>query len=133
MNRIASPSFLRTILLIDAATCVAMAALLITAGALIEDWLAIPTRIQHIAVIILLPFAGFVAYIATRPIQIRGAVWLIIIGNAGWVAASLALLLIDGAMFNLTGKAFIAAQAAAVMLLAELEFFSLRKSGTVIA
>ncbi len=128
-----SSSLLRTVLLVDAITCVAMALLLIVAGDMIELWLTIPAVIQRISIVILLPFAMFVAYTATRPSPANGVVWFIIVGNAGWVIASLALLLFDGAAFNLAGKAFIGMQAAAVMLLAELEFFGLRRSGIAVA
>ena len=63
------------------------------------------------------------AWVATRPAALRGGVWLVIAGNALWVAASGALLfrLAPSAL----GYAFVIAQAAAVAVLAALEYLSL--------
>jgi hypothetical protein len=64
--------------------------------------------------------------VGTRDSIAPAGVWVVIIGNALWVSAS-ALLLLGGMIApNALGYVVIGAQAAAVALLAELEYFGLR-------
>ena len=115
-------SFLRRVLLIDAATCV-LAGLVMAAGAKFVNGLtAIPTGLLLPAGSILLPIAAFMAFVATRARLSRPAVWLIVAGNAAWVAASLYLMLGNAIAPNWWGQLFIGAQALAVALLTVLEY-----------
>lgn len=123
-----SPNSLRKLLLFDAATCAAMGAALVLGAAPIADWTAIPSAILSYSGVLLLPIAAFMAVVATRAIASTPALWLIIVGNALWVAASLALMLGGWIAPNALGYAFIGAQAAAVAVLAALEYGALRRS-----
>lgn len=115
-------SFLRRVLLVDAATCV-LAGLVMAAGAKFVNGLtAIPTGLLLPAGLILFPVAAFMAFVATRAQVSRGAVWVVVIGNAGWVAASLFLMLGSAIAANGLGQIFIGAQALAVALLTLLEY-----------
>jgi hypothetical protein len=76
----------------------------------------------------LFPVAVFMALVGTREGIAPAGVWVVIIGNALWVAGS-ALLLFGGMIApNTLGYMVISAQAATVALLAELEYFGLRKT-----
>jgi hypothetical protein len=126
-----SPNFLRTVLLIDAATCIATGLLMTLGAETIAGLTAIPAPLLLYAGLSLFPVAAFIALVGTRDSLAPPAVWVVIVGNALWVAGS-ALLLFDGTIApNALGYAFIAAQAAAVAVLAELEYFGLRQTLSV--
>jgi hypothetical protein len=120
--------FLRAVLLIDAATCVATGLLMTLGADILARLTAVPAPLLLYAGLSLFPVAIFIALVGTRESLAPGAVWVVIIGNAAWVAGS-ALLLFGGMIApNAFGYAFIGAQAAAVALLAELEYFGLRQT-----
>lgn len=116
-----SPSLfsLRGLLLLDAATCAAMGALLVLAAGPIAGLTAIPETLLLYAGLSLPPVAAFMAMVATRQPVPRAGVWLIILGNICWVAAS--LVVVGATAPNPLGIGFLLAQAAVVALLAKLE------------
>jgi hypothetical protein len=123
-----SAKFLRTVLLIDAATCVATGLLMTLGADILARLTAVPAPLLLYAGLSLFPVAIFIALVGTRDSLVPAAVWVVIIGNAAWVAGS-ALLLFGGMIApNASGYVFIGAQAAAVALLAELEYFGLRQT-----
>jgi hypothetical protein len=121
------PNFLRTVLLVDAATCVASGVLMTLGSAPIAGLTAIPPALLLYAGLSLFPIAAFMAVTATRPVISRLAVWLIIDGNVLWVAGSLWLMLGGAIAPTALGHAFIGAQALAVAVLAVLEYAGLRR------
>ena len=123
-----SPKFLRTVLLIDAITCVATGLLMTLGADIVAGLTAIPAALLLYAGLSLFPVAMFIALVGTCETLAPPAVWLVIIGNALWAAGS--VLLLFGSMIapNALGYVFIAAQAAAVAVLAELEYFGLRQT-----
>jgi hypothetical protein len=128
MSIIHSPKFLRIVLLVDAATCVATGLLMTLGDDLLARLTAVPESLLRYAGMSLFPVAIFIALVGTRESIAPSGVWVVIIGNALWVAGS-ALLLFGGMIApNALGYAVISAQAAAVALLAELEYFGLRKT-----
>ena len=121
------PNFLRNILLIDAATCVATGLLMTAGSSPVVSLTQLPAGLLTAAGLSLFPIAAFMAFVATRqPIPSAG-VWLTILGNAGWVFASIALLLSGKIAPNSFGTAFVIIQAVAVAALAELEYMGLRR------
>jgi hypothetical protein len=122
-----SDLYLRRILYIDAATCIATGLLLTIGAGLIAQITAIPASVSLFAGLSLFPVALFIGFVATRKVLMPALVWLVILGNAAWVAASLWLILGGAVAPNAWGIAFILGQAAAVALLAELEYFGLRR------
>lgn len=120
-----NPLSLRKLLLLDAATCIAMGLLLMVASAFIASVTAIPATLLVYAGVALVPIAAFMVAVALRPFN-SIAVWAVIIGNLMWVAASLWLLLGGLILPNTLGNIFISAQAIAVAALAILEYVALR-------
>ncbi len=125
------PNFLRTILMVDAVTCVATGTLMAAAATWLSSLMRIPANVLWIAGLSLFPVAVFIAVVAARLPRSLTGVWLVIGGNAAWVIGSLALLVDGGFSPNALGTAFIIVQAAAVAILAELEFMGLRQYQTL--
>jgi hypothetical protein len=123
------PKFLRRVLLADAAICLATGLLMTFGAGLIAGQTQLPPELLRPAGLSLFPIAAFIAFVATRRTLSRAGVWLVIMGNVGWVGASLGVLLGGAISPNAFGYAFVAVQALAVAVLAELEFTGVRKLG----
>lgn len=113
---------LRKVLLLDAGTCVAAGAVMSLLAGPLARLTAIPEPLLLTAGLALFPVAAFMAFVARMPSIPKAAVWLIVLGNAAWVAGSALLLLAALIRPNGFGVAFILAQALAVAVLAWLEF-----------
>ena len=120
-------SFLRRVLYVDTATCVATGALMTLDAAPLSTLLGLPAALLFWSGLSLFPIAAFMLWVATRRDIPRPGAWLVIAGNAGWVAGS-ALVLVATAPTAL-GYAFVIAQAVVVALLAELEYAGLKRIG----
>jgi hypothetical protein len=128
MNSIRASSFLRRVLLVDAVASGAMGLGLIAFTDLFARVLQLPAQLLSEAGLVLLPFAAFVGYIASRATPVRFAVWAIIAVNAIWVIDSIVLLFTGWVAPNALGYAFVLAQAASVAVFADLEYVGLKKS-----
>ena len=128
MLNIQSPSFLRRVLVADAFTCVATGMLMLLGAGFLGSVLGLPGALLRGAGLALLPIAGFIAYAGTRAQLSRSMVWTVIAGNVLWVLGSIALLLSGWVAPTTAGQAFIVVQAVAVAVLAELEYFGVRRS-----
>ena len=114
------PLFLKRVLLMDAASCLAMGALLLVASGALSGMFGIDGRVLQLAGAILVPTGLFIAWTALRVPIAPVLVALIIIGNILWVAESFVVLgQTPGA--TAIGQAFVIAQAVAVAGLAALE------------
>lgn len=127
-----SSSFLRRVLLADAAAGAATGSLMLFGAGLLEQLLGLPRALLQVAGLSLLPFAALIGYLATREQLSRKGVWAVIICNAIWVVDSVLLLLSGWAQPTRLGQAFVIAQALVVAIFAELEYFGLRR-GRVLA
>ena len=117
-------TFLRRVLMVDAATCIATGGLLALAANPLAPVLGLSAVLLKYAGISLFPIAAFMLWVATRsPIPATGG-WLVVIGNLGWVVGSAVVLFASSP--TLLGYAFVIAQAVVVAALAELEFQGLR-------
>jgi hypothetical protein len=119
-------TFLRRVLLVDAGTCIATGALLALDATPLSRMLGLPAAILFWAGASLFPSAALMLWVALREQLSRAGAWIVVAGNALWVLASAALLVISAP--TTLGYAFLIAQAVAVALLAELEFVGLRKA-----
>ena len=112
---------LKPIVAIDAITCAAMGAALVTASAPVGELTGIPASLLYWAGILLLPVAAFMAWVSRSANPPAWAVNLVILGNGAWVAASLFLPVAGMIAPNLFGWVFLVGQAAAVTVLTWLE------------
>lgn len=133
MLNTSSPAFLHRVLLVDAATCVLTGALLALGAGALSPLFGLPEALLREAGIALLPIAAFIAFTGTRSAISPRMVWLVIAGNALWVIGSIGLLLYGGLAPTVLGQVFVLAQALAVAVLAELEYFGLRRSSAAVA
>jgi len=124
----ASPRFLHRVLWLDAATGVATGLLQLLLADQLAVLLGLPVGLLVASGWALFAYVALIAFIATRQFIPRPLVWLLIAANAAWVLGCLALLFGGLAAPTLAGKAFIAVQAVAVGLLAELQWFGVRKA-----
>ena len=131
MTTTQSSTALSNVLLLDVATCVAAGALMAFGSNFVAGLTGIPAPLLYWAGLVLFPIAALMVYTGLQATPPRSIVWLIILGNISWVAASLALFAIIAP--NALGYAFIAAQAGAVAVLALLEHSALQRSGAAMA
>ena len=128
MSILRSPNLLRYTLVADAVASAASAALMIAGAAFLAPLLGLPRDLLFEAGLSLIPFVALVLYVATRQRPAEGAVWVVIALNLIWVAASVLLLMSNVVAPTMLGYAFVAAQAFAVLMLADLEYFGLRNA-----
>ncbi|HEV7241645.1 MAG TPA: hypothetical protein VGQ36_20605 [Thermoanaerobaculia bacterium] len=120
-------TFLRRLLIADAAISAATGVLLFAAAGLLERWLGLPAPLLRYAGFSLFPFAALVFYFGKRDVLSRTGVWTIIVINAVWVVASVALLLAGNVEPSPLGYAVVVLQAIVVAAIAELEYMGLRR------
>ena len=133
MTSIRASSLLRRVLIVDAVTSGAMGLAMIAFAELFADLLQLPLELISEAGIVLLPFAAFVGFVGSRREPARIAVWTIIALNVVWVVDSIVLLFTGWVAPNGLGYAFVIAQAAAVLALADFEYMGLKRSAAVAA
>ncbi|HEY8538296.1 MAG TPA: hypothetical protein VIL28_05475 [Steroidobacteraceae bacterium] len=121
-------SFLRRVLLLDAVSAGAMGLLLLVFAPQLAALLELPAALLRESGIVLLPFAAFVGYLASREHPSRAGVWTVIVLNAVWTIDSIVLLLTDWVAPNALGTTFVIVQALFVGVLAELQYIGLRKA-----
>lgn len=133
MTMLDSPRFLNKVLLVDAATSAATGMLLLLGAGSLAPLLGLPEALLRHAGASLLPFAALVAFLGSREDPSRPAVWAVVAGNALWAIDSILILLLGWVSPSLPGKLFVVAQAAVVAVLAELQYFGLRRARPAIA
>lgn len=121
------PVFLRRALVLDAVASGATGLMMIAGAGLVEGLLGLPATLVRGAGLLLMPYVAFVIYTGTRETISRPAVWVIIVANVLWAAASAFLLVSGWVAPTALGTAFVIAQAVVVALLGELQYMGLRK------
>jgi hypothetical protein len=121
-------SFLRRVLALDALSSGGMGLAMATAAPFMASLTNLPADVLREAGFVLLPFAAFVAYLASRAQPPRAGVWIVIALNAIWVVDSIVLLFTGWVEPNALGYAFVIAQAVVVGLFAELEYVGLKRA-----
>jgi hypothetical protein len=127
MSICSSPRVRRNVLFADAASCLVTGALQLLFTAALADLLHLPGSLLAATGLFLVAYGALVAYVATRDPLPRALVWLFVAGNAGWAVACAVLL--AGRVFQptLLGEVWVLAQAATVLVLAELQWTGLRR------
>ena len=122
-------SFLRRALLADAVfSGVSALALTFGAGAFAK-LLNLPEALLLETGLFLIAYAAFVGWLGSRQSTLKALVLIVIVGNAAWTLASIALLFSGAVSPNLLGQVFVVAQAIATGVFAELQYIGLSKSG----
>ena len=124
MSIFASPRFLPRVLWADAASCVASGALQLAALDALPELMGLPRALLLYSGVFLVTYGAVLAWIASRADVPRRLVGLCALGNVGWAvgcAAAIAVL-----RPSAWGVAWIAAQAACVLVLAALQWTGLR-------
>jgi len=119
---------LRLALKTDAVASGGLGVLALALGGLLDGPLGIPQSFLVAVGVFLLAYAAFLVVIATRPRVIAPAVWLVIVGNAAWVVASVVFAFVDWYPLTTLGVVVVLAQAVAVAVLAEMQVIGLRKA-----
>ncbi|TFY96961.1 hypothetical protein [Ramlibacter rhizophilus] len=126
MSVFASPRFLRQVLLVDAAACLATGALQLGLTSRLAEALALPGPLLASTGAFLLGYAALAAWVASRQPVPTGWVTLFVAGNAAWGVACIGLLAAGVLAPNAWGQAWVLAQALTVIVLAELQWLGLR-------
>lgn len=121
------PNFLRYVLIADAVASGATGALMILGSGFLSGFLALPAGLLFEAGLILAPYVLLLAIVASLKVIPAGPVWFIIACNVLWVIGSLLVLAGGWTAPNALGYAFVILQAAAVGILAELQYLALRR------
>lgn len=130
MNAVAhapSSHLLRRAIRLDAIGSSALAALLIAASAPMSQWLHLPQGLLLGAGLLMLPYVAYLGWLLTRERISAPQAWSVIAINVCWAIDSAILLLSGWVSPNASGLAFVIAQALAVVVFAELQYFGLRK------
>ena len=133
MSIVSMSPFLRRALVADALISAAAGALMTLGAGLLQELLALPSDLLLVAGGVLFPWAACLMWMARKPAVPRAAVWAVIAINLLWVVDS--VWVAAGGSFhpNALGQAFVAVQALAVFVLAELEFIGMRRSVMALA
>jgi hypothetical protein len=120
---------LRRVLAVDAVTCVAAGLLMAGGSAVLAPVLGLPSALLLLGGLVLFPIAGLMAWLSRQARVAPVMVWLIVLGNAAWVAGS--LLVVVDLRPTLLGEVFVLGQGLAVAVLTVLEFNGLRRSAAL--
>ena len=121
-------SLLRRALRLDAAASGVFGLLVLAAGPRLEDRLGLPLSVLLPVGLLMLPWAGALWFLASRPQVNRRAAWAVIAANLLWVVES--VVLVAAGWFSLTGlgTGFVLAQTALVVLIADLQITGLYRA-----
>jgi len=131
MTLLQSSPLLRLTLKVDAIASGALGLLMALAAQPLGELFGLPFVLLLVAGIGLLPLALALYWMSNQTVLSRTGVWAVITLNALWVVESVALLVTGYVQPTALGYAFVIGQALVVLLLAELEFFGLRRSAVL--
>ena len=118
-------NFLRTVLKLDSASCLGMAALVLPAAGALQGPFGIDAQMLASGAVSLIPIGLFILWLGTRRQAGAGFVWLVIAGNLGWATASF-MLAANLPGITPLGQAAVFGQGFAVLALALAEWAGLR-------
>ena len=131
---IISSPFLRRALIVDAIFSGLGAIGMTLDAGMLAPLFNLPEGLLRETGLILIAYTALVAWLGARPSVSRLPVMTVIVINAAWTVASIALLLSGAVSPNLLGEVAVVAQAIATGVLAELQYIGLRRSvGAVVA
>jgi hypothetical protein len=116
----------------DAIVSGAMALLLTFDTGVLAPLLNLPEALLRESGLFLIAYAALVGWLGTRSSMPKLLVGIVIAGNVAWTLGSIALLFSGAVTPNLLGEAFVAIQAVATGVFAELQYIGLRRSGDAV-
>jgi hypothetical protein len=119
--------FLKRVLLLDAASCLGMAAVLIAGNGALSRLFGLSELVLAGAGYLLIPVGLFIAWLGARSAAHAALIGLVIVGNVIWTLESMLIAFATAGITGL-GSLFVAAQGAAVLTLAILEFVGMQRS-----
>jgi hypothetical protein len=125
-------TFLRRALLADAIFSGVSAIGLTFGTSAFASLFNLPEALLRETGLFLIVYATLVGWLASRNSVPKALVILVVIGNAAWTLASIALLFSGAVSPNLAGELMLVAQAIATGVFAELQYVGLRKSGSAV-
>jgi hypothetical protein len=128
MTTVPMTPFLRLALRLDAAVSGACGLLMAGLPGPLAALTALPAPLLLGAGLFLLPYGGLLAWLGTRTALPRLMLWLLVAGNLAWAVECAALPLLGWVAPNGWGIAFLAVQAVAVAIFAELYLIALRRA-----
>ena len=126
-NAIVPTPFLRRVWWADAAVSAVVGAVMAAAAGPLGELIGLPARLLAVAGLSLLPYAAFLAWLATRGAVPRAAAWAPVLLNVVWAIDCIVLAVMQAEAGPLL-IGFIAVQVVTVLTFAELEFGGLRRS-----
>jgi hypothetical protein len=93
----------------------------------------LPEALLREAGLFLVAYTALVGWLGTRVSVPKALVILVVVGNAAWTLASIALLFSGAVSPNLLGQLVVVAQAIATGVFAELQYVGMRRSGGTVA
>ena len=125
-------SFLRRVWWADAAVSAVVGAAMALAAAPLGELIGIAPRLLAVAGVSLVPYAAFLAWLATRAAVPRAAAWTPVLLNVVWAVDCVALAMLQADAGRLL-VGFVAVQVVTVLTFAELEAGGLRRSPAAVA
>jgi hypothetical protein len=119
---------LRLMLRVDAAASGAMGLGTVVAASTLDGVLGVPAGWLVTLGVVLLAWAGGLAWLSTRERIAAGPAWTVVVLNLVWVVDSVVALLAGWFTFTDIGIALVIAQAVAVAAFAELQYVGLRRA-----
>jgi hypothetical protein len=119
---------LRRALLADTVFSGIAAALLSVDAGTLALLLDLPETLLRESGLFLIAYTALVGWLSTRASLPRALIVFVIAGNVAWTVGSITLLLSGAVTPNLLGEIFVAAQAIATGIFAELQYVGLRRS-----
>lgn len=130
MTSIANDSIsLRRALQVDAVASGSMGLLFLVGAGALEPLLGLPTILLRDVGLLLIPFAGFLLWLAPRASAFPALVRTVVGANVLWVIASLVLLVSGRVEPTTLGTIFVAVQAVAVAAFAYMEHRAAARDG----
>ena len=120
-------TFLKRVLTLDAASCLAMGPLLTLGAGALAPMFGIDRQIVGGAGLALIPIGLFILWLGTRQAAAPAFVYLVIAGNIAWSVESV-VLIANADKITPLGIAFVGVQAAAVAGLSLLEWIGVRRT-----
>jgi hypothetical protein len=128
----ASP-FLRRVLLADAIFSGVSAIVMTLGTSALASFLHLPEALLRETGLFLIAYAALVGWLGTRLSVPKALVMVVVVGNAAWTLASIALLFSGAVTPNLPGEIVVVAQAIATGSFAELQYIGVRRSDGAVA